>query len=106
MGKNQAKLPTTFFGNDIPAFSPNPALCMVPAVITAGSTKSDLDVDTLFVIHFRPTADVQVYFNEEPTKYKTFEEQVSHEIVLHPDATSIHFKNAGAASLTLEMWGM
>jgi len=90
----------------IQGFSPRADMCQVPETITAGSTYSDLDISDMTVLAFRPSSDVQVILNGETTKYMTFDGAVTHVIPINNTITSISFKNAGSASLTLEIWGM
>lgn len=90
----------------IQGFSPRAEFCQVPETITAGSTYSDLDISDMTGVAFRPSADVQVYLNGYSTKYLTFDGAVTHVLPINNSITSIAFKNAGAASLTLELWGM
>lgn len=93
----------------IQLFAPDPSMSQVPATINNGATKSDININSPLrwtAIEFRVTGDVQVYFNTDTTKFKTYGTGVQHILGLHPSVTAINFKNAGGSAITLEVFGM
>lgn len=107
MGDN--RLITDGAGNTVQLFSPDPRMCLAPITINAAATKSDIDITSpsrWTAIEFRVTGEVQVYFNTDTTKFKTYGTGVQHILGLHPSVTEINFKNAGGSAITLEVFGM
>ena len=89
----------------IQGFAPVPAKATVPATIEAAAT-STLTVTGWVAVQFAASGDVQVYLNTDTTKYMTYAGGEKHIIIIGPGVTSLNFKNAGAAAVTLELWGM
>ena len=89
----------------IQGFAPVPAKAQVPVTIDAAAT-STLNVTGWVAVMFNPSGDVQIYMNSDTTKYVTYTGGERHIIIIGPGVTSINFKNAGASSVTLELWGM
>lgn len=103
------RLPKDGAGESVQLYTPNPSLSQVPATIEAAATKSDLNINSpnrWLAVEFRASGTVQVYFNEESTKYKTYSANEDIMFGLHAEVNTIHFKNPGGSAITLEVFGM
>lgn len=89
----------------VQGFAPRAEFCQVPQTVNAAATYSALDVSDMSVLAFRPSGAVQLILNAQTTKYMTFDAAMIHVIPLAADVTAVAFKNAGAAAITLEIWG-
>lgn len=92
-------------GQVVQGFTPDPEKCQVPVSINAAATSS-LTVTGWTAVRFKSTADVRVYLNALTTKYLTFGGAEIHTLVIHPDVDTLVFSNAGAAAISVEVWGM
>lgn len=83
----------------------DPAKDSAPVTINAGGT-TFVTVTGWMSIKWYTTGDVQVYLNDQTTKYFPYAGNEWHGEVIHPSTTKFHFKNPGAAAVTLYYRGM
>jgi hypothetical protein len=103
--KTTSSLPLDARDTRVQGFAPNIARTQAPVSISAGATAT-VTVTGWLAISFRPSGAVQVYLNDQTTKYMTFNGEERQVLLLDGNVTAVKFKNPGTSALTLEVWGM